>query len=114
MLCLLTFAALLAPGMAVADDKGKIFATTEKGFGRLIIEFPARFDLPKYKIHSENAVLTLEFDTPVDLTLPDVAAALPDFITIARIDPDRKGVRFGLRSTLTVLTSKRGSSFSSI
>jgi hypothetical protein len=104
---MLTLAALLVPGMAVAgdtvaQDKGKVFATTEKGFGRLIIEFPARFDLPKYKIHSENAVLSLEFETPVDLTLPDVAAALPDFVTIARIDPDHKGVRFGLRSTLTV------------
>jgi hypothetical protein len=94
--------AILAPGASLAADKAKLFATTEKGFARLIIDFPTRLDLPKYKIHSENGVLSLEFDTPIDLTLPDVAAALVGYVTIARIDPDNKGVRFGLRSTLTV------------
>ena len=95
-------ASLLVPGTAMANDKAKLFATTENGFARLILEFPARLDLPGYKIHSDNGVLSLEFDAPVDLSLPDVAAALPDYVTIARVDPDNKGLRFGLRSTLTV------------
>ena len=34
--------------------------------------------------------------------LPDVAVTVPDYVTIARIDPDRKGIRFGLRTTLNV------------
>jgi hypothetical protein len=101
-LCALTLLLWLLPGLAYADDRAKLFATTEKGFGRLIIDFPARLDLPSYKVHSDNGVLSIEFATPVDLTLPDVAAALPDYVTVARIDPDHKGVRFGLRTTLTV------------
>ncbi|MDR3471969.1 MAG: hypothetical protein P4M09_09805 [Devosia sp.] len=87
---------------ATADDKVKLFATTEAGYGRIIIDFPDRLDLPPYRISSENGVLAVEFDTPVDLTLPDVLAALPDYTTVARVDPDRKGVRFGLRSTFSV------------
>lgn len=92
----------LAPVAAHADDKAKLFATTEKGFGRLILDFPTRLDLPKYQISSDNGVLALTFDEPIDFSLPDVAAALPGYITIARVDPDHRGIRFGMRGTFSV------------
>ena len=95
--------ALLPAGTALADDdKAKLFATTEQGFGRIIIDFPARLDLPHYKLTSDNGVLAVQFDAPVDFTLPDIASALPDYVTIARVDPDRRGVRFGMRTTFSV------------
>lgn len=87
---------------AHADDKAKMFATTEKNFGRIIIDFTDRLDLPPYKITSNNGVLSITFDSPIDLTLPDLSATIPDYVTIARLDPDRKGIRLGLRSTLSV------------
>jgi hypothetical protein len=99
-LCLLLLVLFAAP--AAANDKAKLFATTEAGYGRIIIDFPDRLDLPPYKVHSENGVLAIEFDQPVDFTLPDVTVALPDYATVARVDPDHKGVRFGLRTTFSV------------
>jgi tetratricopeptide (TPR) repeat protein len=98
----LALACLLPAAALAADDKAKLFATSESGYARIIIDFPARLDLPPYKVHSDNGVLALEFDQPVDFTLPDISAALPDYVTIARVDPDRKGLRLGLRAAFTV------------
>ena len=93
---------LLPVTQAFADDIAKLFATSEKGFGRVIIDFPNRYDLPPYKISSTNGVLAVEFDQPVAFSVPDIQAAVPDYVTIARVDSDGRGIRFGLRSTLSV------------
>ncbi len=106
--CLVVLLVTALPVAALADDQAKLFSTTEKGFARIIIDFPARLDLPTYKIRSENGVLSIVFDAPVDFTIPDVAAALPDYVSIARVDPDRTGIRFGLRSTFTVNSMPAG------
>ena len=92
---------LLTPGIAFAE-KAKIFATAEKGFGRIILSFPARLDLPPYKLLSQDGVLSVVFDSPVDFTVPDIAAQLGDYVTVGRVDPDGRGIRFGLRSPFTV------------
>jgi hypothetical protein len=42
------------------------------------------------------------------MTMPDMAATLPSYLTIGRVDPDRKGVRFGLRSTVSVHSMEAG------
>jgi hypothetical protein len=102
LLCLAVLIVVGAPLAARANDSAKLFATTEKGFGRIILDFSARLDLPPYKISSDNGVLAIVFDSPVSFTVPDIASALPDYVTIARVDPDNRGIRLGLRSTLTV------------
>ena len=81
---------------AVAEDRSQLFVTREAGFARIVLTFPDRHDLPAYRIRHDNGVLALEFEEPLSLSLPDVAAALPEYLSIARVDPDRKGVRFGL------------------
>lgn len=86
----------------MADDRVKVFATSEKGFARIIIDFPDRLDLPPYRITSDNGVLAVVFPSALAATLPDVSAALPDYVSVARIDPDNLGIRFGLRSPFTV------------
>lgn len=88
--------ALLA-GPAFAQDRAELIVTAEKGFARLIVDFPQRFDLPKYKIAYDNGVLAVTFDEPVNLVLPDVSGTLPAYVAAARVDPDNRGVRFGLR-----------------
>jgi tetratricopeptide (TPR) repeat protein len=98
----LVFAAVLVPGLAFAADKAQIFVTNENGFARLILSFPSRLDLPPYKVKMENGVLAVTFNGEIDLLLPDVAATLPDYVSVARVDPDQKGLRFGLRTTLNV------------
>lgn len=87
---------------ASADDKAQLIATTETGYARLVLTFPDRLDLPAYRMKVENGVLAIEFDEPVSLLLPDVAVTVPQFISVARIDPDRRGIRFGLRTAFSV------------
>lgn len=103
---MVTLALLVAiglwPGFAWAQDKAQIFATPEKGFGRLVIAFPDRMDLPKYKVKYENGVLAIEFEAPISILLPDIALAMPEYATIARVDPDKRGIRIGLRTTFNI------------
>jgi hypothetical protein len=102
VLACLVVALTLLPSFARAAEPAKLFATSEDGYGRLIIDFPDRFELPDYHVSARDGVLAITFDSPVDFTVPDIAAALPDYISVARVDPDGRGIRFGLRRPLTV------------
>ncbi|WDR03747.1 hypothetical protein PSQ19_06770 [Devosia algicola] len=98
-----TLAGLLAcatPGLA--QDRGQLSVSAENGYGRMIVTFRSRTDLPAYKVSSENGVLSVTFDEPADVILPDVGGMLPDYVTAARMDSDKKGLRFGLRTALEV------------
>ena len=92
----------LWPMLAHAQDKAQLFVTAEAGYGRLVLSFPGRNELPGYKVNYENGVLAVVFTEPMALTLPDVAVALPDYLSVARVDPDGRGVRFGLRTALNI------------
>lgn len=98
----LLIALSLIPGLAFAQERAQILATPENGFGRLIISFPQRMDLPNYKVKYENGVLAIEFDTPISILLPDIALNLPEYATVARVDPDKRGIRIGLRTTFNI------------
>ncbi|MEP7240094.1 MAG: hypothetical protein ABI697_04335 [Devosia sp.] len=92
----------------LAEERVQVAATAEAGFGRLVLEFTGRLDLPPYKIAFDNGVLAITFDSPVSMPLPDVTATLPTYLTAGRVDPDGKGVRFGLRSAFTVHSMEAG------
>ncbi len=96
-------AAVLAGVMAsvapvLAQDQGQLFATEEDGYGRLILSFPSLDELPPYQMKIDNGVLSLVFEDPVSVILPDVALTMPNYLSVARIDPDQRGLRIGLRS----------------
>ena len=83
---------------AFAEEQGQLFATQEDGYARLILSFPGRDDLPQYTMRIENGVLSLEFDEQVSIILPDVGTTMADYLSVARVDPDGRGLRLGLRS----------------
>lgn len=83
---------------AHAQEQGQLFATQEEGYGRLILSFPGRDDLPAYTMKIENGVLSIEFEEQVSVILPDVGTTMPDYLSVARVDPDGRGLRMGLRS----------------
>lgn len=87
---------LAAP--AFAEEQGQLFATQEDGYGRLILSFPGRDDLPEYTMRIENGVLSLEFEEMVSIILPDVGTTMAPYLSVARVDPDGMGLRLGLRS----------------
>lgn len=98
----------LAAAPTIAQDRVQLHTTAEDGFGRVILEFPGRLDLPQYKVNFDNNVLSVVFTEPVSMPLPDVGATLPEYLTIGRVDPDGKGVRFGLRTPVHVHSMEAG------
>lgn len=101
VLAAVAIAALGAVASAQAEEQGQLFATQEDGYGRLILSFPSRDDLPEYTMRIENGVLSLEFGEQVSMILPDVGTTMAPYLSVARVDPDGRGLRLGLRSAFT-------------
>ena len=88
-----------------AQMPAEIVATTEDGFGRIVLKFER---MPKYSIRVTTGVLVVAFDEPVDLDPRKVTVNLSDFIGAARVDPDRRAVRFALARTLRINSMEAG------
>ena len=86
----------------MAQDQARIEGTQQTGFARLVLSFPNRQNLPGYRVQLENGVLAVTFDEPITLPLPELSALLPETIGVSRLDPDGRGLRFGLRGPVTV------------
>lgn len=99
---------LAMPMAALGQDKLQLYATAEQGFGRIIMEFAGRLDLPQYKLSSDNNVLAVTFADSLSVLLPDLSGTLPAYLTTARADPDNKGVRIGLRGGVSVHVLEAG------
>ncbi|WP_172123576.1 MULTISPECIES: hypothetical protein [unclassified Devosia] len=93
---------------AAAQEQGQLFATAEEGYARLVLSFPGRDDLPRHKLRVENGVLSVEFDEAVQLVLPDVGTTLPQYLSIARLDANGRGLRVGLRSSFNFNRTEAG------
>lgn len=93
---------LCLTGPAQAQNRLEMEVTKMDGYGRMILEFPDLLELPDYEISSDNGVLAIEFDEPVDVNVPDVSVELAEFVAISRLDPDARGIRFGLKAELRV------------
>ncbi|WP_140048914.1 hypothetical protein [Devosia lucknowensis] len=83
---------------AFAQDQGQLYGTEEDGYARLILSFPSLDTLPPYQFRVDNNVVSIEFEEPVDILLPDVAVTMPNYLSMARVDPDRRGLRLALKS----------------
>jgi hypothetical protein len=90
---------MAAAAPAFAQDQGQLYTTEEEGYGRLILSFPSLDELPPYSFRIDNGVLSVEFENPVDILLPDVAITMPNYLSMARIDPDKRGMRLALKSS---------------
>jgi tetratricopeptide (TPR) repeat protein len=68
-------------------------AAMPPGFGRLSLTFDEPIPL---RARVANGVLVVAFGAPVKIDLNKIAKELPDYVAIARIDPDGRGMRFAL------------------
>lgn len=84
-------AGLGAPALAAsAKLRGEAMPA---GFGRLSIAF----DEPtQTRITVTNGVLIVVFASPVQVDIAKIARELPNYISVARVDPDGRGMRFAL------------------
>ncbi|MBJ3783931.1 hypothetical protein [Devosia sediminis] len=89
---------LAAAAPAHAQEQGQLYATEEDGYARLILSFPSLDTLPPYDFRVDNGVLSVEFESPVEILLPDVAVTMPNYLSMARVDPDGRGLRLALKS----------------
>lgn len=84
-------AGLDAPALAAsATLRGEAMPA---GFGRLSLAFE---EPVKTRITVSNGVLIVGFGSPVQVDLAKVARELPNYISVARLDPDGRGMRFAL------------------
>ncbi|WP_284177359.1 hypothetical protein [Rhabdaerophilum sp. SD176] len=88
--------AALAIGLGVSAAlaaRGLVVGSEMQGFGRIVFsldkEVPARARIV-------NSVLIVEFEEPVTVDLDKLNTQLPNYVSIARADPDGKSLRFGL------------------
>ncbi len=107
-LVLAALGVLMLAATAQADDNLQLMPSNDDGFGRLVFDFTDRLDLPPYEAKVDNGVLAVTFDAPVNGIVPEMTGALPDYITAGRMDPDRKGIRFGLKPGVTTHMMEAG------
>nr|WP_321444008.1 hypothetical protein [uncultured Cohaesibacter sp.] len=94
-----------------ANEKGTLEITTtkEEGFGRIVLNFAGRNLLPGYSIKQNNSVFVVRFDQRMQSnSVTTLAQILPDYVTIARLDPDGKGLRLALKEGVRINTMEAG------
>lgn len=88
---LMAAASLDAPAWAAsATLRGQAMPA---GFGRLALSFDQQVPV---RIRVSNGVLIVAFGDNVRIDVAKIAGELPEYVSIARVDPDGRGVRFAL------------------
>lgn len=73
--------------------KGSVAGSEMPGYGRVVFSFDQEVGA---RVRTQNAVMIIEFDQAVSVDLDKIAVQLPGYISVARLDPDGKSIRFGL------------------
>ena len=74
-----------------------IHASEMPGFGRIVFSFE---QLPMVDVTQVNGVLVLNFDRPVELDPSHLGLEIPNYISAARLDPDKRALRFAVAKSL--------------
>ncbi len=84
-------AGLGTPALAAsATLRGEVMPA---GFGRLALAFD---EMTPTRVRVSNGVLVVAFGSPVKVDVGKIMRELPDYIAMARVDPDGRGMRFAL------------------
>ncbi|MDJ1158445.1 hypothetical protein QNA08_09385 [Chelatococcus sp. SYSU_G07232] len=87
------FCTMLAAADAALAAKATVRGSEMSGFGRIILQFDSP---PKVSTRVSNGILVLAFSEPVTLNAERLAAELPSYVSIVRVDPDGRGMRLAL------------------
>jgi hypothetical protein len=92
--------ALPLQGLA-ADNAGSahIRGADMQSFGRLVLSFDR---LPVVSVSQTNGVLTLNFDQPLTIDPSHLGLEVPNYVSAARLDPDKRAIRLALAKTIKV------------
>lgn len=105
---LLALACALVP-VAHADTlQVDLRASQQDGYGRMVLTFRDLTLLPEYDALASNGVLRIRFRDQVITNVDNVPVDMPNFISIARRDPDGSALRFALMGDFRVNTMEAG------
>ncbi|MEM9205482.1 MAG: hypothetical protein AAGA88_04065 [Pseudomonadota bacterium] len=93
------------PSTAQAQVQARLQAEQIDTYARLVFKFP---EIPGYQIEGSAGVLVMSFDEPIDVTVEGIEVSVPDFISVGRIDPDGRAIRFALIQPINVNTTEAG------
>lgn len=92
-LLILFYLSAMLPVFAIPAS---IVADNSAGYGRMVITFDGENLVPSYTSSSNNNVMVIEFEDSVETNIDTIAVTLRDYVGVARLDPNGKGVRFSL------------------
>lgn len=108
-LALAMFLAGLPPALAAAKPlRADVSLSTGGGFGRMIVSFSGINVMPPHRVSTDNGILVITFDEAIAVSIDQVPSALRDYVTIARADPEGRGLRFALARFVHVNTMDAG------
>ncbi len=85
--------------LAAQTIRGEATAAVENGFARLVFTFN---DVVELQVKSENGILVITFQRPVYVAVDKLAQAAAGYVSVARRDPDGKGIRMALTRKVKV------------
>ncbi|MCC6776560.1 MAG: tetratricopeptide repeat protein [Hyphomicrobiales bacterium] len=103
--CKLLLAALLVVCSAISAPvlaqpvRGEASAVVENGFARLVFKLS---DVVESSVRAENGILVITFQRPVAVAVDNIARGAAGYVSVARRDPDGKGVRMALTRKVKV------------
>jgi tetratricopeptide (TPR) repeat protein len=103
-LCVAGAPALLAPAALAATGELRGQEMGE-GYGRIILSFSSA---PKTAARISNGVLVVSFSEPSTVTIDRIMRDMPAYVSMARSDPDGRGLRFALTKGYKVNVTEAG------
>ena len=92
-------------GAAPAAIPAEVGVSTSAGFARLVFHFAEEVDAD---INLSNGILVIAFKRPVDISVDRIAIGAPDYVSVARRDPDGMAVRLALGRKVTANSMMAG------
>ncbi len=87
----------------------KVAATKEQGFGRVILKVVGRNLLPEFSIKQDNSIFVVRFAERLSSnSVTALPRILSEYISIARLDPDGKGIRIAFKEDVRINTMEAG------
>jgi hypothetical protein len=101
-----SFQALLVAGFLAASipqparaNEGSVVASEMNGYGRIVLSFPKPIATTA---RSSNGILVVTFEEPVELDHTKLPMEAPEYIAVARRDPDQRTLRFAMTQPFNV------------
>lgn len=88
-----------------AGIKVSMNAKQERGYARIILDFKY---LPKYESKVDDTILVFRFEEPVDLNFSELISSIPQYVSVARVDPDGRAFRLAFINNFKVNIMEAG------